>query len=196
VFEAVQKFCLERGFPPSISDVCAIVGTTSQTVYRHLQALHRKGVLDYTPGVSRSWVPTGLAAPRARRVPVVGDIAAGLPILAAENTEGWVTYDDASPSAVLFALRVEGMSMVDVGILNGDLIVVRQQDDADDGRIVVALVDEQEATVKRLFREGPRVRLVAESDEEDQVYDAGQVRVQGVVIAVQRYLEDHPAGGL
>lgn len=196
VFEAVQSYWLEHGIPPVISDVAQRVGLSRAMAYKHMQALHRKGVLDCLPNVKRSWRPATHPPPNSIRIPLVGRIAAGAPLVAVENIEGWVTLDRAPPNADLFALCVEGSSMVGAAILDGDTVIVRSQDDADDGQIIVALIDEDEATVKRLKREAGMIHLVAESEQHPTlVLPPERVRVQGVVIGVVRRLDIPHASG-
>ncbi len=191
VLDAVQAYWADHGVPPSLADLAEILGVSRQTVYEHMKALRRKGLLDHVEGTGRSWRPTEPAGKTARRVPIVGRVAAGLPIFAEENVEGWLTVDDAHPSHPMFALRVHGDSMVEAGILDGDLVVVRQQDSASDGDIVVALVDDDEATVKKLRRDGGRVHLVAMNPAYEPIVLGGeQVRVLGKVIGLRRHLDD------
>jgi len=194
VLDAVQAYWAENGVPPSLADIAEALGLSRQTIYEHMKALRGKGLLDHVEGAGRSWRPTEPSAKASRRVPIVGRVAAGLPVLAEENIEGWITVDDANPSHTLFALRVRGDSMTGAGILDGDLVVVRQQDDAADGEIVVALVDDEEATVKKLRRAGRLVHLVAMNPAYDPiVVDGARVRVQGRVLGVRRRLgEDEP----
>lgn len=191
VLDAVQAYWSDHGVPPSLADLAEVLGVSRQTVYEHMKALRRKGLLDHVEGTGRSWRPTEPVGKTARRVPIVGQVAAGLPIFAEENVEGWLTVDDAHPSHPLFALRVRGDSMVDAGILDGDLVVVRQQDSASDGDIVVALVNDEEATVKKLRRDGGRVHLVAMNPAYEPIVLGGeQVRVLGKVIGLRRHLDD------
>jgi len=191
VLDAVQAYWAENGVPPSLADIAEALGLSRQTVYEHMKALRGKGLLDHVEGAGRSWRPTEPSAKASRRVPIVGRVAAGLPILAEENIEGWITVDDTHPSHPLFALRVRGDSMIGAGILDGDLVVVRQQDDAADGEIVVALLDDEEATVKKLRRAGGLVHLVAMNPAYDPiVVDGARVRVQGRVLGVRRRLDE------
>jgi repressor LexA len=188
VLEAIQEYWSENGIPPSLADLAPALGIRRSTVHQHVLALKKKGYLDHVEGSGRSWRPTGEMPTRgSRRVPVVGRVAAGLPIMAQENVEDWITVDDAPASATLFALRVRGDSMINAGILDGDLVVVRQQDTADDGDIVVALVDDEEATVKTLRREAGEIALVAANPDYPPIrLRGGRVRVQGKVVGVRR----------
>jgi len=169
VLEVIQTFWQEHGVAPSLADVARTLGVSRQTIHEHFRALQRKGLLDNLDGVARSWRPTTPHQKETSRVPIVGQVAAGQPIFAEENIEGWITVDNARPSDTLFALHVCGDSMIDAGILDGDLVVVRQQQDANDGDIVVALVDDETATVKKLRRSGGEVRLLAMNPAYDPI---------------------------
>ncbi len=191
VLEIIQAFWQEHGVAPSLADVASSLGISRQTVHEHFRALQRKGLLDNLEGTARSWRPMTPHQRESRRVPILGQVAAGLPIFAEENIEGWITVDDARSSDTLFALHVCGDSMIDVGILNGDLVVVRQQEDANDGDIVVALVDDEAATVKKLQRRGGEVCLLAMNPAYAPIVAAGErVRIHGRVIGVRRDLHD------
>ena len=181
-----------KGFPPTVRDIGQAVGlSSSSTVHAHLAALEHKGLIRRDPTKPRALEvlgrDAGASAPRGDLVdlPVVGAVAAGSPILAAENIESVlslpteVVRDDAT-----FVLRVKGDSMVDAGILDGDFVVVREQPDAVNGEIVVALLGE-EATVKRFFREPDRVRLQPENASMEPIYTR-DVAVVGKVTAVFR----------
>ena len=185
--EALEAYWREHGVAPSLGDLAAILGVSRPTAHGHVRALQRKGYIDAQDGVSRSW----RSRDQAVQVPILGRVAAGAPILAEEHIEGWISVDDRRGADVLFALRVRGDSMVDAGILDGDLVVVRQQDTASDGDIVVALIDDEDATVKKLRREGGQVHLVAMNPNyEPIILEADRARVLGKVIGVRRRLGD------
>jgi repressor LexA len=181
-----------KGFPPTVRDIGQAVGlSSSSTVHAHLSALEHKGLIRRDPTKPRALevLERDADASKARGdlvdLPVVGAVAAGSPILAAENVESVlslpteVVRDDAT-----FVLRVKGDSMVDAGILDGDFVVVREQPDAVNGDIVVALLGD-EATVKRFFREPDRVRLQPENASMEPIYTR-DVAVVGKVTAVFR----------
>jgi repressor LexA len=180
-----------KGFPPTVRDIGQAVGlSSSSTVHAHLAALEHKGLIRRDPSKPRALEVLGRESALPTRgdlveLPVVGAVAAGSPILAAENVESVmslpteVVRDDAT-----FVLRVKGDSMVDAGILDGDYVVVRQQSTAVNGDIVVALLGD-EATVKRFFREADRIRLQPENASMDPIYTR-DVSVVGKVTAVFR----------
>lgn len=194
VLAAVQKFWEVRGVAPSLADSSADLELSRATIHEHLQALKRKGQLEHIEGVGRSWRSTA-AAPTSpsgpKRIPVVGAVAAGTPIFAQENINGWLTVDEAREQDTLFGLRIRGDSMTDAGILDGDVAIVRQQSTAEHGDIVVALVDDQDATVKKLERDAGTVRLVPMNSKYEPIVISPPrtLRVQGRVIGVRRDLD-------
>src|SRR5918996_1016705 len=170
IVEFIRRTVLERGYPPTVREIGEAVGlTSSSSVHAQLANLQRKGLLRKDPAKPRAIEVAG-ARPRgsaAVTVPVLGRIAAGAPLLAEENIEDHVAIDAGlAGDEEHFALQVAGESMIDAGILDGDLVVIRRQDVAEDGSIVAAQVPgpaEEEATVKRLRRRGRRVTLVPEN---------------------------------
>jgi len=188
----------ERGYPPSVREIGAAVGlTSSATVHSHLALLQREGFLQRDPTKPRAiqvhYDPSSSApvehAP-VRHVPLVGDVAAGSGILAEEQVEELLPLpQQLTGSGPVFALRVRGDSMVDAGILDGDLVVVRHQPDAEPGDIVVAGVPGGEATVKTLRRRRDRVVLVpANATMQPVEYAPEDVTVHGKVVSVLRHL--------
>jgi repressor LexA len=182
----------EQGWTPSVREIGRAVGLrSSAAVHKHLNTMETKGVIQRVPGKMRAIevlqpIPGG--ATRSS-VPIVGDIAAGEPILAEENLDGHLNLVDeetARSGAPCFALRVQGESMIDAGILPGDYVIVRQQDVADNGDIVVALLD-QEATVKYFHREPDHVRLQPANASMSPVM-VKDVRILGKVVSVFRKL--------
>ncbi len=168
IFDYVKRYRGEHGYPPTVRDIGKAIGlTSSSTVHAHLANLEKLGVLRRDPTKPRAievLVDKAKAAVSPIGLPVVGQVAAGQPVLAEENIEEYVTVPPiAGGEEGEFILRVKGDSMKNVGILEGDHVIVRRQDTASDGEIVVALVDE-EATVKRFFRESDHVRLQPEND--------------------------------
>ncbi len=180
IMEFVNQFTMENGFAPSVREIGAAVGLRSTaSVSYHLSQLQEKGLLQ-SPG-AKGKKRAIVTAVRPGRIPVVGVVTAGLPILAYENREGTIVWD-GDPNC--FALRVRGDSMINAGILEGDKVVVRPQPSADDGQIVVALLGE-EATVKRLRRRDGQVWLLPENDAYAPI-DGTQAQLIGIVKAVVR----------
>ena len=175
----VNQFIAEHGYSPSVREIGAAVGLRSTaSVSYHLQALQDKGLL-LSPG-SKGRKRAIVTSIRPGQIPVVGTVTAGLPILAVENQEGTMPWEDPS----CFALRVRGDSMIDAGILSGDKVVVRPQQTADDGQIVVARIGD-EATVKRLRRRNGQIWLMPENKNYDPI-DGSEAQIIGLVKAVVR----------
>ena len=180
ILNYVNQFVQENGYAPSVREIGAAVGLRSTaSVSYHIQQLQEKGLLQ-SPGVKGRKRSIVVGA-RAGQIPVVGVVTAGLPILAFENQEGTVAWE-GEPGC--FALRVRGDSMINAGILDGDKVIVRPQQTADDGQIVVAMW-EDEATGKRLRRRGGIVELVPENDAYP-VLDGTGVQIVGLVKGVVR----------
>ena len=180
IVDFVNQFVQENGFAPSVREIGAAVGLRSTaSVSYHLQQLQAKGLL-LSPG-AKGRKRAIVTAQRPGQIPVVGVVTAGMPILALENQEGTISWD-GDPSC--FALRVRGDSMVNAGILNGDMVVVRPQPSADDGQIVVARIGD-EATVKRLRRRDGQIWLMPENDAYSPI-DGGEAELIGLVKAVVR----------
>ena len=179
IVDYVNLFIQENGYSPSVREIGAAVGLRSTaSVSYHLQALQEKGLLQ-APG-AKGRKRAIVTSARQGQIPIVGLVTAGQPILAVENQEGALTWD--APGC--FALRVRGDSMINAGILSGDLVVVRPQQNADDGQIVVARI-EDEATVKRLRRRGGKIWLMPENDNYEPI-DGTYAEIVGLVKAVVR----------
>jgi repressor LexA len=169
IFDYVRSYVGDHGYPPTVRDIGKAIGlTSSSTVHAHLANLEKLGLLRRDPTKPRAIEVLKDKARQAAvgpgRLPVVGQVAAGQPVLAEENIEEYVPVPGiAGGDDGEFVLRVRGDSMKDAGILEGDFVIVRRQDTAVDGEIVVALVGE-EATVKRFFREEDHVRLQPENE--------------------------------
>jgi repressor LexA len=193
ILEFIRRTVQERGYPPTVREIGEAVGlTSSSSVHAQLANLQRKGLLRKDASRPRAIEVAG-ARPRgtgAVSVPVLGRIAAGAPVLAEEHVDEYLAVPDSfAAEKEHFALRVVGDSMVGAGILEGDVVVVRRQDVAEDGAIVAAQLPgpaEDEATVKRLRRRGRRLTLVPENStmEPFELPDGG--RVLGQVVAVLR----------
>jgi repressor LexA len=191
VLQAIDAFKAEHGYPPSVREIGERVGLSStSTIHAHLKALERRGLItrDPTkPRAMRSSTPDPVQ-PDGVVLPIVGKVAAGVPITAAENLEGEFLLPAAfvPRASDAFMLRVQGDSMIDAAILDGDLLVVRPRRTAENGEIVVAML-EGEATVKRYYREPGRIRLQPENPTMAPIY-ASDVEILGRVEAVVRRL--------
>ena len=180
ILDYVNQFVRENGYAPSVREIGAAVGLRSTaSVSYHLQQLQAKGALLSPEGKGKKRAV--VTAVRPGQIPVVGVVTAGLPILAVENMEGTMAWE-GEPSC--FALRVRGESMINAGILDGDKVVVRPQETADDGQIVVARIGD-EATVKRLSRRSGQVWLLPENPAFEPI-DGTDAEIIGLVKAVYR----------
>jgi repressor LexA len=194
IFDFIKKYSAGHGYPPTVRDIGKAVGlASSSTVHAHLANLEKLGLVRRDPTKPRAIELLDRAVDAAKNavsgnsgLPLVGRVAAGVPITAEENIE---EYIDVPPllggDEGQFILSVKGDSMVDAGILNGDYVVVRPQDTAVDGEIIVALVEE-EATVKRFFRETDHIRLQPENKTMDPIIVRDDVSILGRVVGVFR----------
>ena len=179
ILEFVDQFVQEHGFAPSIREIGEAVGLRSTaSVSYHLHQMQDKGLLQNPGGKGRKRAT--VTHQRPGQIPVVGVVTAGLPILAHENREGTMAWDEPG----CFALRVRGDSMINAGILDGDKVVVRPQATADDGQIVVARIGD-EATVKRLRRRNGQVWLLPENPDYEPI-DGSEAELVGLVKGVVR----------
>jgi len=182
-----------HGYPPTVREIGQAVGLASpSTVHAHLANLERAGLLKRDPTKPRALELIGREREEANRLPLLGQVAAGSPLLAEENIEDYLAVPaPLSRGGEEFLLRVKGDSMLNAGILEGDILVVRRQATAENGEIVVALAGDDssagEATVKRFYREGLKVRLQPENDAFAPIY-ADHVQVLGKVTGVFRML--------
>jgi repressor LexA len=197
IYDYVVGYVDGHGYPPTVREIGEAVGLASpSTVHAHLANLERAGLLRRDPTKPRALELVGRerAQPEpvtdVHRLPLVGEIAAGGPLLAEQNIEDYLAVPEPlSRGGEEFLLRVKGDSMVNAGILDGDIVVVERRPDARNGDIVVALAGDDEsadeATVKRFFREDGRVRLQPENDALEPIY-AAHVQILGKVIGVFR----------
>lgn len=188
IYDYIISFSAEHGYPPSVREIGAYVGLKSpSTVHFHLKGLESAGLIHKAEGKTRSITvsPSETETPEDK-VPVVGSVAAGSPILAQECVEDYLTFDTDGRPGEYFALRVRGESMKYAGILPGDLVVVHQQSDARSGEIVVALF-EDEATVKTLRRKDGHVWLMPENPDYDPIDGEGCAILGKVTAVVRRY---------
>ena len=208
VYDYIAQFMTKWGYPPSVREICAELNFKSpSTAHFHILNLEKKGYLEHDAGKGRAIrlkgeaqtapaVPAAPAAPsnavdfmeerdaRENRIPIVGNVAAGSPILAQECVEDYLTFDTGSRSGEFFALRVRGESMLGVGILPDDLVVVRRQQTANNGEIVVALIGD-EATVKTFKKQNGEIWLLP-ANPDYQPIDGRECEVLGKVVAVVR----------
>ena len=199
IYDFIRSYQLEKGYPPSVREMAAAVGLSSpSTVHAHLSALEARGLIkrDKTkPRALEVFNEDGTAAKLAEvkeqpdrgtiSLPLVGRVAAGLPILAEQNVEDTFTLPtEIVTDSSSFVLEVHGESMINAGIFNGDFIVVREQKSAMNGEIVVAMID-GEATVKTFYKEAGRVRLQPENDSMEPIYASNTV-ILGKVVALMR----------
>ena len=191
IFDFIKRYSETNGYPPTVRDIGKAVGlASSSTVHAHLANLEKLGLLRRDPTKPRAMELLDRAGAMVREVvrpglPLLGQVAAGQPILAEENVEEYIETPAAcGGDSGEYLLRVRGESMKNAGILDGDLVVVRPQQTARDGEIIVALVEE-EATVKRFFREGDHIRLQPENETMDPIL-VRDVSVLGRVVGLMR----------
>lgn len=186
----IYEFLAERtqnGVPPSVREICSAVGLKStSSVQANLIALEKAGYIERDPMLKRSIRVLGPAADETVKVPLVGTVTAGMPILAVEQIEGYVPYSGTvSRDKPLFALHVRGESMINAGIYDGDIVIIEKTPVAENGEIVVALIDD-EATVKRFYKENGHFRLQPENDHMDPII-VDEVIILGKVKSLIRY---------
>ena len=192
LLRSIESYLAAHGYGPTVRELCEDTGLCSTaTVHYHLRRLAEEGRILMDPGKKRAIslprpapVPRSAGKRQRRAVPVVGTVAAGQPILAEQNVEGWLPWEGGEG---WFALRVRGESMKNAGILPGDKVIVRPQPTAENGEIVVALLGD-EATVKRFHRSGGRVLLLPENELFDPI-DGSEATILGVVRGVVREYE-------
>ena len=198
IYEFIARTIREKGYPPTIREVMQAFGIASTNGVRTtLAALEKKGYINRRPMLSRGIELTDTAdralgeiqSPDIRQIPILGRVAAGAPILAEENFAGTLTVDSSFvPSSEIFALQVSGDSMKNVGILDGDYVMARQQESADPGDIVVAIIGD-EATVKRLQFDAGTVRLMPENDAYEPIVvdpEVDEFRIAGKIVGLMR----------
>src|SRR5690625_2705676 len=182
-----------KGYPPSVREIAKAVGlASSSTVHGHLERIEKKGYIRRDPTKPRAIEVldqsiSNATKDMARYVPVIGKVTAGIPITAIENIEEYVPVPSSISQANdnLFILEVEGESMINVGIINGDKVIVKQQSTAENGEIVVAMTEENEATVKRFYKEADHFRLKPENDSMEPII-LQNVSILGKVVGLYR----------
>ncbi|WP_100010879.1 transcriptional repressor LexA [Lentibacillus sediminis] len=197
ILDFIKDQVKKKGYPPSVREIAEAVGlASSSTVHGHLARLESKGHIRRDPTKPRAIEildtspDSHIPREEARYAPVIGKVTAGLPITAVENIEEFVPLPNssASPDDNLFVLVIEGESMIEAGILDGDMVIVKQQTTAQNGEIVVAMTDEDEATVKRFFKEKDHFRLQPENATmEPLIYE--NVTILGRVIGLYRNIQ-------
>lgn len=192
ILDFIRSEIHRRGYPPSVREIGEAIGlSSSSTVHSHLAALENKGFIRRDPSKPRALevldfrdTDSAIDYGQVHAVPVVGQVAAGQPILASENIEQTLPLPAEFAGEQTFILKVRGDSMIEAGILNGDFVVVRQQNTATNGDVVVAMI-EDDATVKTFYREPDRIRLQPENSSMDPIY-ARDVQILGKVVALFR----------
>ena len=189
IFDFIKRYSSQHGYPPTVRDIGKAIGlTSSSTVHAHLANLEKLGLLRRDPTKPRALellVDKAKSVVQPSGLPLVGQVAAGQPVLAEENIEDYVEVPEiAGGQEGEYILRVKGDSMIDAGILEGDFVIVRPQDTARDGEIVVALVGE-EATVKRFFKESDHIRLQPENEAMEPIRTR-ELKLLGRVVGVCR----------
>ena len=201
ILDFLREHKRTHAYPPTVREIGQAVGlSSSSTVQNHLNALEQKGYIKRDPTKSRTVEVVGVEAESQKvlplntfRVPLVGRVAAGSPVLAEENIEDQITVGpEIGGDESAYALRVHGDSMIEAGIFDGDIVVVKPQRDANNGTIVVARIEndltgEHEVTVKRFYREAGRVRLQPENSTMEPIFSR-DVTLEGTVVAVIRLL--------
>lgn len=191
ILDFIKSEILNKGYPPSVRDICEAVHLKStSSVHAHLATLERNGYIRRDPTKPRAIEIMDENFNMSRRnvvnVPVVGTVAAGTPLLAVENIENYFPIpSEYLPDKKIFMLKVKGSSMINAGILDGDCVIVAQQSSADNGDIVVALIDDS-ATVKTFYKENGYFRLQPENDNMDPIIVRGHLDILGKVIGVIR----------
>ncbi len=195
ILNFINEEVMHKNYPPSVREICQAMGlSSSSTVHAHLKALERKGYIKRDPTKPRAIEildpsVNSKQKRRSRLVPLLGQVTAGIPVLAEENIESYLALpEEMVKGDNLFLLRVKGDSMKEAGILQGDLVIVRQQPAAENSEIVVALIGD-EATVKRFFRETDHIRLQPENPDYEPIITKDNIRVLGKVIGLLRIFE-------
>ena len=194
ILEYIKQSILSHGYPPAVREICEAVHLKStSSVHSHLETLEKNGYIRRDPSKPRAIEIIddnfNLTRREVVNVPLIGQVAAGQPLLAVENITSYFPIPaEFMPNAQTFILNVVGESMINAGILDGDKVIVEQTADAQNGDIVVALVDDS-ATVKRFYKEKDCYRLQPENDYMDPIIVYDQLQILGKVIGVYRFME-------
>lgn len=187
IYEYIANSIKRDGIPPTVREICRDCNVKStSTAYYYINKLNEEGLIDSQMGKKRAITLAGDFSPaNVTHVPIIGRVAAGLPIMAIENYEGYLPFSGGYDSNELFALTVRGDSMIDIGMFEGDTIICKKSQTASNGEIIVALVDDS-ATVKRFFKENGHYRLQPENSSMEPII-VRQVSIIGKVIGLMRY---------
>lgn len=194
ILDFIKSEVESKGYPPSVREIAVAVGlASSSTVHGHLARIETKGYIRRDPTKPRAIeileksIDSNIPKDEARYAPVIGKVTAGIPITAVENIEEFVPIpsSNSSPDDNLFVLVVEGESMIEAGILDGDMVIIKQQNTAENGEIVVAMTEDDEATVKRFFKEKDHIRLQPENATMDPIL-LKNITILGKVIGLYR----------
>ncbi len=197
ILDFIKEEVNDKGYPPSVREIAAAVGlASSSTVHGHLERLETKGYIRRDPTKPRAIeildqdLEENIPKDKARYAPLIGKVTAGVPITAVENIEEYIPIPSShtSPDDNLFVLVIEGESMIEAGIYDGDMVVVKQQNTANNGDIVVAMTEDDEATVKRFFKEENKIRLQPENATMEPLY-YDNVSILGKVIGLYRNIQ-------
>lgn len=192
ILEYIKNQILEKGYPPAVREICSAVNLKStSSVHSHLETLEKNGYIRRDPTKPRAIEIVddefNLSRREMRNIPLLGNVAAGQPLFAEQNIESYFPMlSDNLPAGDLFMLNVRGESMINVGIYDGDKIIVQQTETAKNGDIVVALVDDS-ATVKTYYKEDGRYRLQPENDSMEPIY-VNEVIILGKVVGLFRFI--------
>lgn len=192
IYVFIKNYLLNKGYPPTVREIGAAVGLSStSSIHLHLETLMKKGYIRKDPAKPRTIEIVDESFPQMKRelthIPMVGQVSAGEPILAGDNITSYFPIPvDMLPNTENFMLKVRGDSMVNAGILNGDDVIVSKQDFANNGEIIVALVEDS-ATIKRFFKEDGHYRLQPENDHMDPII-TDKVNILGKVIGLVRFM--------
>lgn len=195
VLSTLEAYWTQHHVPPSISDLARQLGVNKATAYEHLLALKKKGYLVHQARAGRTWRPvdfdqkTNQDKKLPKGIPLLGRVSAGLPVLAQENIEDYLPSGNKNSTDDMFALRVNGQSMINAHIKDNDIVIAKQNASVHNKDIVVALIDNEEATVKRYAKDGNTIKLIPENDNFDTLeLSADRVAILGKVVEVRRKL--------
>ena len=186
ILSFIHQYYREQGYSPSVREIAQHIGISPSNTLAYINEMNARGMLSYN-GVRRGIATSASKQERANRIPLLGEIACGSPLFAEGNIECYITLSEVIPfrDGEYFALRAKGDSMINIGIAHGDIVIARKQSTADEGQVVVALVNGEETTLKRFYRDAAnrRFRLHPENDDMDDMFYE-DVAIQGVIIKV------------